>query len=377
MSKICMVTSIHPDFDARIFKMAKYLAAEGHDISLVCPWKVEEGLKDGINFYPFQGGGSRIRRYKNLRTIWRKLQNLECEIYHFHDLDLLPLFILFKISLGRNKYVVYDMHENYPEEMWHKPYLPKALKPFVVLTVKLTEWLGINIVRNLVVVEDNQEITHSNKHIRTVKIRNFASRDLANGRQDNYLERSNTVIFTGSQYESNGSLLFLEIAKIVHAQEPEIKFQCIERFGSDFKFREEMLRRIEQYGLKETVTFLPNIPPYKIMDYLNAATIALVPVLDIPRHRKAIPNKIFEYMAAGLPIVASDLPYNKLFIEQSASGFIANPASPEDFAYKIIQLSNNKASALKMGLKGIQAFESLYNWENESKKLTSFYMELY
>ncbi|MBU1615839.1 hypothetical protein KJ693_11115, partial [bacterium] len=73
MKKICMVTSIHSDFNARIFKMARSVAGAGFEIDLICPWNVEEGMQDGIYYRPFPPARSRLTRYTIYPKIWRML----------------------------------------------------------------------------------------------------------------------------------------------------------------------------------------------------------------------------------------------------------------------------------------------------------------
>lgn len=374
MVKICMVTSIHPDFDARIYKMASCIAENGYDIDLVCPWNIDPGKKDGIHFLPFKKVDKRSRRYKNYSSIWKLIHSKEYDIYHFHDLDLLPVFMLFKLL--RNKHVIYDMHENYPEEMLSKPYLPSYLKPFVAAGVHLLEWTGIRLIKNMVIVEEGQAERYGGKGINAILVRNFASKKIADERLDNYSQRENAVIFTGSHYESNGSLLFLEIARIVCGRKPDVRFYCINRFGNNESLRQEMHRRIQEYGLENSVRFLPNVRPQAVMEHLNIAKIALAPTLDLPRHRKAIPNKLFEYMAAGVPVVASNLPYNKQFIQDTGCGYIADPSNPEDFAEKVLCLIENSELACEMSLKGIETFNATFNWESEMKELFKLYDQL-
>ena len=163
--------------------MAKFLAQAGFQIDLICPWKVQKGLRDGIYFRPFPKAENRSSRYKNYKKIWADLTVQNYDIYHFHDLDLVPLFTLFKLLRGKN--IVYDMHENYPQEMWHKSYIPIALKPLASLAVRVIEWVGMNIIHNLVVVEDNQERMYSTRTVLVLKIRNFATKEFSNGRIEN------------------------------------------------------------------------------------------------------------------------------------------------------------------------------------------------
>lgn len=115
--RLVIVTSIHPDFDKRVWRHARGVADMGWEVDLVCPWNVPADERvDGVRFRPFPPVRSRHARL--LLIPWRVLKAMrpvirDADVVHFHDLDLLPWMSL--VSLYRP--VVYDVHENYPDEM--------------------------------------------------------------------------------------------------------------------------------------------------------------------------------------------------------------------------------------------------------------------
>ncbi|WP_371372112.1 glycosyltransferase [Sporomusa aerivorans] len=367
-----MVTSIHPDFDARIVKMAETMVRKGYQLDLICPWSVNEKERNQVQYKTFTRTKGRLERYKNYYQIWKLLNNADYDLYHFHDLDLLPFFALLK--LVKRKPVIFDMHENYVQEMLQKAYLPTGIRPIAALAIYLILKICLGIIKNLIVVENGQEKAYNRYN--PVQIRNYATIELTHQMMNNYQFREPSVIFTGSQYESNGTLLFLEIARLVHEKNKEVIFKSIDRFGGNDELRKKVKRRILEYNLQENVILLPNIMPQQIMQYLNESTVGLSPNLDTPKQRSAIPTKLFEYMAAGIPIVASDLPYNRHFVTETGCGFVAEPSIPLQYAERILWLCENQQLAENIGLKGLNAFREHYNWETESDKLVAFYQQL-
>lgn len=372
---IIIVTSIHPDFDSRIWKHAKLAARTGHKIRLICPWDVPHGsVQDGVEFHPFPKAPSRM-----LRPVWSFLQLLprllsiirSADIIHFHDLDLLPIMT----AVALFKPVVFDVHENYPDEMLEKAWIPKALRAWVSWTVKWGQWASCQVIRNVVLVAPSQERYFSSRRLRKEYIYNFASRDLATDADENYREREPTVVFIGSQHENNGSLLMLDVAALVRQAVPEITFQVVDRF-IDSAFRAEFMEKRRQLGLEDTVQLFANIKPHELMSILNRATIGISPNLRVPQQINGIHTKIFEYMAAGLPMVVSDLPHQVEVIGKSAAGIVVPPEQPEKFAEAVVALSKDKALAAAMGARGRDAFTTHYCYESQQSKLVDFYLKI-
>ena len=96
-NKVCILTSVHPPFDVRIFhKEAKSLVKAGYDVTLIAQHDKEE-IVDGIKIINLQKPRNRIERMT--KTVWsayRKAVQLDADIYHFHDPELLPIGIMLK-----------------------------------------------------------------------------------------------------------------------------------------------------------------------------------------------------------------------------------------------------------------------------------------
>jgi glycosyltransferase involved in cell wall biosynthesis len=305
------------------------------------------------------------RVLRELLPLLRRVQ-----IIHFHDIDLLP----WMTALCVFKPVVYDIHENYAEEMlvrgWIPNYLRRPLKWFVMAWHAGFPWL----IRNLILAVPHQENEFRNPRLHKLLVYNYASQRLLESFCDDYTSRPNRVIFTGSHYEDNGSILLLEIAHRMQLRNVDADIWVTDRFAS-MQHREMFERGIIQRKLRN-LKIIPSVPSSEIMQLLAQATIGISPNLRIRKQELAIPTKLFEYMAAALPIVTSDLPYQRDLIMRHNAGLVAQPENPDSFVSAIQQLVNDRLLAESLGKNGQVAFKNYYTWEAQLPHLMSFYGQI-
>ena len=129
-------------------------------------------------------------------------------------------------------------------------------------------------------------------------------------------------------------------------------------------------------GIKDKVEFKGKVPYQEIEKYLSEATIGIIPYLPVPNHLVCLPNKLFEYMAAGVAVIASDFPHYRKVVESSNSGLLVNPERPQSISKAMLTLLENESLAKEMGKNGEVAFSNTYNWGSEEEKLFSFYEKL-
>jgi glycosyltransferase involved in cell wall biosynthesis len=371
-TRVAIVTSIHPDFDARIWKHARVLAANGIGVDLICPWAVRTGeVIDGVTLHPFPPATSRARRIFQipLRVIPRLRALLrDVDLVHFHDIDLLPWMAV--VSLF--KPVVYDVHENYAHEMLVREWVPKPLRKPLYHLVRWGQLALSLVVRNIVLVAPSQEPDFSHPHFRRAYIYNYASVALLDGVANDHRQRSETVVFIGSQHINNGSLLLLDIVEQTIKRLSHVRFRATDRF-SNATFRNQFLAEIERRGLQSVLELIPNVKPHELMGVLNQATIGISPNLRVPQQIMGIHTKVFEYMAAGLPMVVSDLPHQVEVVEGSQAGILAQPESVESFVQAIERLTMDRDYAIQLGRNGQKGFREKHCYESQAGALLSFY----
>lgn len=376
MPSIAVVTSLHTDFNARVWKHCKSLVKRASEVHLICPWKVDAGsIIDGVQMHPFPPVQRRLQRpvLTPLRLMPKLIRILpRVDLVHFHDLDILPWMAILSLV----KPVVYDVHENYAEEMLVREWVPDWLRVPLYHGVGAAQYAFAYLLRNVVLVVPDQERQFPGKRFRRHSVRNYASLELLSKvHGDDYESRPGRVVFTGANYESNGSVLLLEIAKRVKTLLPDLRFTVMDWFA-DRRFREEFLEKRRAWDLEDYVEILPPVPPQEITTILNRSTIALACNLRVAKQEMALPQKLFEYMAAALPIVSSDLPHARQIFMQHDLGILAQPENPDSFVRAIHQLATDRGRARVLGFNGQMAFKTAYCWEGQMDGLWDFYRQI-
>ena len=372
MYRICIVTSIHPDYDKRVWRHAKSLVASGAEVHLICPWDIPcRSVIDGVHIISFervQGRKSRLFKlpYRMAPLILKTIRHVD--LLHFHDIDLLPMMMLARFI----RPIVYDVHENYPDEMLVRYWVPDLLRKPLYWLVRSGQYLASLVIRNIVLVVPAQERDFPKRFVRKTIVRNYGSTALLEQVSGDYPSRARRIAFIGSQYPENGTFLVLEIATCLKASGVEVEILCSDRFSSKV-LRAEFLRRVQALGIERHITLVPNVPAPEIMDILNQARIGLLVNLRVPKQEKALPTRLFEYMAAGLPVVASDLPLIVHYVSDANCGLLAKPEDPQSFSSAIARLLDDEKMAMNMGRSGQHAFIDRFSWESQIPGLLSFY----
>ena len=124
------------------------------------------------------------------------------------------------------------------------------------------------------------------------------------------------------------------------------------------------------------VVLEPWMEPLEVNRRLAGADIGLVLLHDVPRYREALPVKLFEYMAAGLPVIASDFPLWKGILEESDAGLVVDARDPEAIAEAMDRLIRSPELRQVMGENARLAVLQKYNWQSEANVLLKLYEEV-
>jgi len=162
--------------------------------------------------------------------------------------------------------------------------------------------------------------------------------------------------------------------ELVRERHPEVICQLVGSLNKNGLASE--FQDLESWFQRGNVELKGKIPYQEVPDILQSSAIALVPLLPTLNYQKAIPVKLLEYMAAGLPVVGSRFGYIEDIITQNACGRLCEPGDPLDLAEGICYFLEQPAAALLCGQNGWDAFHREYTWESEQAKLLAMYQRI-
>jgi glycosyltransferase involved in cell wall biosynthesis len=365
--RVTHISIVHRPWDTRIFhKECRALAAAGHEVHLVIGGATGPPQIDGVNLHSISGdpGRPRARRqWSRLARATRCALRLRPSIFHLHDPHLIPLGILLK-ALGAR--VVYDRHEDYPAHGRSKLAGHPVRARLKAGMWRLLEWLGRSTLDGFVCASPDLAAAYPAE--RTVVVANYPLRAAFPAAPPPASERENTVIYTGSITAIRGFWEFTRAIELL-PDELDCRLALVGSFNAP-----DLLECAREGGASHRIDILPWQPHDVLVEHMQRARAGLILLHPGPNHGDPVrSNKLFEYMAAGLPVIASDLPRWRDIVCDTGCGLVVDPFDPEAIAAAIQRLVQNPEEAAEMGRRGRAAFEERFNWDAQAEQLLSLY----
>jgi glycosyltransferase involved in cell wall biosynthesis len=223
------------------------------------------------------------------------------------------------------------------------------------------------------IVPATPAVARSFRHRKTIVVRNYPRiEDLVNGKPSTPFERRPmTALYLGSITALRG------VEQIVTAMaDPEMLAEARLLLVGDF----------EDDALRERVAALPgwarvdaigHLPRARIPAITGNVRMGLLLFQPAPNHTEAMPTKLFEYMATGLPtVVSSTLSTCRDVVEEHRCGLLVDPTNSHEIAAAMRWLFLHPQEASAMGERGRHAVRGRYEWESEARNLVGLYQEL-
>jgi glycosyltransferase involved in cell wall biosynthesis len=362
--RVAHLTTVHPRDDTRIFhKMCRSLAASGHSVTLYVADGGGNEQRDGVAIIDIGLAANRLIRASLLAArIWEIAQSHEYDVYHFHDPELIAGGLVARL-LGRC--VVYDIHEYYRLHFHRITGLPSVLSRVLAGMYGLVEYCAAAWLDACVVVSPH--MLQGLRPRRAAVVANYVRSDEFQPGRTPFDQRPRLVCYVGvlSQDRCVGSMVdAVANATVTLALAGKWYPQSFRTLMST----NPGWSSVEELGI---------IHRDRMQSLLEQAQAGLL-ILDLHGEEEhSSSNKLFEYMAAGLPVIASDIQFARDVISRHDCGLlISPPTNPGAIAAAITWLLEHPEEAERMGRAGRRAIENEYGWDQALNSLLGLYAAL-
>lgn len=362
------MTSVHESYDNRIFyRECVSLANAGFDTYLVAKGESREELGVHVVGVGDAPAGRLERMFSFSERIYQKALELDAEIYHLHDPELLSFALKLK---KKGKKVIFDSHERYVELIQIKYYLPKWLRSTVAFLYDKFELFVLKRIDAAIFPCTYEGVHPLAGRCRVLEtIDNFpALEDLYDNYDPAAIKEKNSICHIGSLTHERG------ITNLVAAME-KIDGQLF--LAGPFSPASYENRLKEMPGWNK-VKYLGVLNKNQIPDLLQRCQIGTATLLNVGQYNKYdnLATKVYEYMSLGVPTLLSKAPYNEKMVHKYGFGLCVDPENVDEIAEGIKFLLEYPEEAMQMGLNGREAVKSDFNWGTQEKKLVALYNKL-
>lgn len=369
-ARVVLLTSIRDFRDMRVFhKEGRSLARAGYAVTLIVPGTQDQPV-DGISIQAVPRLKNRLLRMT--LTVWRvyrKALRQQADVYHFHDSELIPAGLLLRL---RGKTVIYGIDEDLPRDLQSKHYLPRWSRPVLGWIAEQIENAACPRFSALVVATNAIGERFRPLNSRTLVVHNYPRfTEFVSSSRAPSIQRGCSVVYMGSISRERGLGEMLQAMELL-PEKLDARLKLAGQFAPP-----DAQRAMEQSPVRNRIDWLGLLNQAEMQELLATVSVGLALYHPEPNHVRAEPFKLFEYMAAGVPVIASDFPLWREIVKGTGCGLVVDPQNPAAIARAIEHVLTHPEEAEAMGRRGREAAAKHYNWENEERNLCRLYERLF
>ena len=368
--KVCHFSTGHDGNDARIFqKQCTSLADAGYDVTLIVPFG-DSDTRNGVEIISLDCEvGGRLKRMVNIsKEVFKRAVSVNADIYHFHDPELIPFGLKLK-KMG--KIVIFDSHEDTPADILNKDWIPRYLRLIVSKVYNFYESRAVKKFDSVISVTPHIVDRFKKLNAQSFLITNYPILEQVNDLAISDIDKDqNALVFVGRVCAESMQ------HKIIEAISDIDDIRYIFAGPADDSYLESLktLPGWHKCDYKGIISFseannlvIKGAAGVQITDYIP----------NFGYDKGSLGNtKMFTYMAAGIPLICTDMMLWKEIVEENKCGICVNPRNVEEIRNAINFIIENRDIGIEMGVNGRQAVKQKYNWSTQVQLLLEIYESL-
>lgn len=363
LSRVVHVSSAHPANDPRIHdKECSTLLEAGYDVEIIATGIRPAGTPIPVTI-TWRPTSRAIRVTAGAAVAILYALCRRPVLVHLHDPELAPFLPLLRIC---GIIAVFDSHEDIPAALRDKQYLSVAKR-------KVAGRFGVRLVRYIDrwcdgVVAATPSIARAFSSNKTCLVQNYpitSQWQTSTG----FSERQH-LVYIGGLSEARGAWHMLDAMQVLRRTCPDLRLKIAGNVSA------QLLRDLQGHPSWESIDYLGVLTREEVSALLGNSMIGLVLFQSAHNHVESQPTKLFEYMAAGLPVVASDFEHWRKLVDLPQAGLTVEPQDAAAVAGAVCQLVRDRKAAEDMGRRGQQMSESVQNWNTQGANLVRLYDSL-
>jgi len=372
-NKICHFSTVHGVSDARImYRQCVSIAQAGAETHLFAVNDVDDYFMD-VTIHALTENRKRISRFFYAHKIANHISTIEPKIIHFHDPELIPFMLKIKKKYPKIK-ILFDCHEDIISYIILKKYIPFYLKSLVQIVVK--DYLRRAALKLDAIITADEGVYNIFKSwgITPTILYNYPPKYIYRKTPCwDFKSRPYDLIYPGSTPQYHLITMF-KIACELKKMGKITNWLILTKFCyNDFDW---INRKLMEMNLENYFHFIPAVALPILPDHLYKAKIGIVPLPDTPKFHSNIPSKLFDFFAAGLPVVLSDLNPSRRYIKGYDIAIAVEPDNIRAYAMAIYELLEDNKRMIEMGQRARKVAHDNYMWETQTPKLIQLYEEL-
>ena len=345
-------------------RLAAALGGAGYDVLTLSQPDLTPGHVDSVPVEYLPVRGNRLTRIASAPlTMWRVARRRPA-VVHAVTLELLPWAVLLKL-LRRDGVVLYDSNDQYDSLIATKEWLPGPIRPLLQSLVRRFEPLLAGRLDGVTTAMPSTQAKFEAAGVPAVLIRNFPPVSFSPRPREKFA----FDVLVGGSIHALEDILVEAAAEVARLRSQRTRWLVVARNYGPAELG-ELEDALSRQGLRDDFELRHDVPFTEMSELIAASRVGLVFYRG-----ERVPQRIFEYMAAGLPFVITDSPGTSEFTHDGAAVSVPG-GSPPALAAALADLLDDPDRLRQMSEAGPALARERFDWAQESEKLVGLYDRL-